>query len=99
MKVEGEAAVVWWATTASWTWMAPLGVPVVPLVKWSERDVLRVGRRDGEPRVGRGHQRAEVARPGQRAARGRVADDEHVLEARKRRAQRLHLPLVERGRW
>src|SRR3972149_844670 len=25
--------VIWWATTASWTWTAPLGVPVVPLVE------------------------------------------------------------------
>ena len=34
-RSSAQRAVAWWATTASWTWTAPLGVPVVPLVKCS----------------------------------------------------------------
>ena len=45
-----------------------------------KRGLLRVGRRDGEVRAGRGHQRAEVECARRRGPT--VADEEDVLELR-----------------
>ena len=38
-RSSANRAVAAWATTASWTWTAPLGAPVVPLVKCSSAGV------------------------------------------------------------
>ena len=38
-RSSAKAAVAWCATTAPWTWRAPLGLPVVPLVKCSSAGV------------------------------------------------------------
>ena len=60
-----------------------------------QRDVFRIGRRNREVLIGCRKQRAEIARTGQPLDRGGIGHEEHVFEARQRRAQRLDFPLVE----
>ena len=80
VQVERVAPVAWWATTASCTWTAPFGVPVVPLVKCSSAGSSGSvgGMREVGARVGQ--QRREARTPSV-AVDGLGADEQHVLEA------------------
>ena len=73
--------VAWCATTASWTWTAPFGLPVVPLVKWSS--AMSSGRSASISNVvlarPRRARRSRACRPARAAARrGRARATEAI---------------------
>ena len=86
--------VAWCAVTASCTWMAPFGVPVVPLREVQQGHVL--GLRRGDRAVGRRrtHQRREIQGIRLRAAVG--VDEQDVPEFRERVAEMGDLLAVKR---
>ena len=74
----------WWATTASCTWIAPFGVPVVPVVKCSSAMSSGAVGGDLEPGTAGGEQLVQVMAAGHVVPSGRssrvAAEEQHVLE-------------------
>ena len=99
-RSSAEVPVAWCATTASWTWTAPLGVPVVPLVKCSS--AMSSGSVGGISNLSEAAASrplvAERRRRCPRTAAVVAADEEHVLELRQRCADGGDLAPVQRRR-
>ena len=97
-RSRAKVEVAWWATTASCTCTAPLGVPVVPLVKCSS--AMSSGSVGGISKTS-----GAVAITSARSARARLEhgagpgpDEEDVLEVLEVAADLRDLPAVELGR-
>ena len=99
VQVERAAApVTWCATTASCTCTAPLGLPVVPLVKCSSASPPAIVRTTSNSGARRAHQLVEVQRAFRQFACARRANDQDVPQVRQLAADRRHLAPIQQVR-